>query len=57
MSIIRVIYWYITVNDGDVPIYHPDDIVAKDIDLVIIASVAFYDEIYNSIKGLPCAII
>ena len=46
-----------TVNDGDVPIYHPDDIVAKDIDLVIIASVAFYDEIYNSIKGLPCVII
>ena len=46
-----------SVTDSSVPIYHPDDIVAKDIDLVIIASVAFYDEIYNSIKGLPCAII
>ncbi|NLR34704.1 glycosyltransferase family 2 protein [Aeromonas hydrophila] len=46
-----------SVSDCGIPIYHPNDIVTENIALVIIASVAFYDEIYESLKGLPCIVI
>lgn len=46
-----------SVSDGDTPIYHPDDIKDQNIALIIIASVAFYDEIFESIKHLPCVVI
>ncbi|WP_323904535.1 glycosyltransferase family 2 protein [Aeromonas hydrophila] len=46
-----------SVSDCGIPIYHPNDIVTKNVALVIIASVAFYDEIYESLKGLPCIVI
>lgn len=46
----------IVTGDG-IPIYHPNDIKNKSIDLVIIASVAFYDEIYESIKHNSCVVI
>ncbi len=40
-----------------VPIYHPDEIKNKGVNLIIIASVAFYDEIYGDIKHNSCFII
>jgi len=46
-----------SVSDSGIPIYHPDDIVTRNVELVIIASVAFYDEIYECIKELPCIVI
>jgi glycosyltransferase involved in cell wall biosynthesis len=46
-----------SVSDSGIPIYHPNDIGTKNVELVIIASVAFYDEIYESLKGLPCIVI
>jgi glycosyltransferase involved in cell wall biosynthesis len=45
------------VSDSGIPIYHPNDIVTKNVELVIIASVAFYDEIYATLKELPCIVI
>ncbi|OEC54046.1 hypothetical protein A9G49_10895 [Aeromonas sp. ANP5] len=46
-----------SVSDSGIPIYHPDDIVTRNVELVIIASVAFYDEIYECLKELPCIVI
>lgn len=45
------------VNDNGIPIYHPDEIKEHNISLIIIASVAFYDEILDSIEHLPCVVI